>query len=456
MTPPMYWFVAALILPAVPDAQSSVDPFIFFRPSLVVTQAERQKLDTGGTLVRMLPAQRHEVAIAAAVRVEATAERLIAWIRDIADLKRSPFVQAIGRFSDPPRPEDLAGLALDDDDLERIRRCRTGDCGVKLAAFEMAQLRRAIADAHDDWRPAAQAAFRGIVLSRVRAYLADGHRGLAAMNDRDAPVALGAEFSRIVHGWPFLAERMPAFVEFLEEYPRIRAPELESFLYWSREQLGGRPIVSVTHVVIARGHSNGLPDALVAGKQVFATHYMTGSLNLTALMRESPDSPAYLVYLNRSNVDVLEGLFAGFVRLILERRLKTEASNVLQGLRQRLESGNPRSSTSLVTRPARELRVRESVAAGVSRLRVRRPRLWRSGNHESNQGGRGFRVGRVDALEPAQSIHGRGPHPVRLTWFVDLRTGVRHSRARCGRRRRHAGGPFRAIPRLAVPSARRS
>ena len=44
-------------------------------------------------------------------------------------------------------------------------------------------------------------------------------------------------------------------------------------------------------------------------------------------------------------VGVFGGLFGGLTRVFMERRLKKEASTVLLGLRQRLESGAPMAST---------------------------------------------------------------------------------------------------------------
>jgi hypothetical protein len=37
----------------------------------------------------------------------------------------------------------------------------------------------------------------------------------------------------------------------------------------------------------------------------------------------------------------LHGIFAGIIRWFMQRRLKAEAANVLQGLRRRLETGEP-------------------------------------------------------------------------------------------------------------------
>src|SRR4030095_9535783 len=94
-------------------------------------------------------------------------------------------------------------------------------------------------------------------------------------------------------------------------------------------------------VRILRGDDSTLPDVVVAGKQVFATHYVNASLGETVLVRGEAGRSNYLVYVNRSEVDMLHGTFAGLVRWFMQRRLKADAAHVLQGLRRRLESGEP-------------------------------------------------------------------------------------------------------------------
>ena len=92
---------------------------------------------------------------------------------------------------------------------------------------------------------------------------------------------------------------------------------------------------------ILRSYDPGLPDALVAGKEIFATHYVNASLGLTAIVRGEPGAHNYLAYVNRSEVDMLGGMFGGLVRWFMQRRLRSEAADVLRGLRRRLESGEP-------------------------------------------------------------------------------------------------------------------
>jgi hypothetical protein len=87
---------------------------------------------------------------------------------------------------------------------------------------------------------------------------------------------------------------LPQFADALARYPGVPAADVESFVYWSKEGLSAKPIISATHVSIVR-HDDGVrPDVLVVGKGIFATHYMTASLGLTALVRGT-DGGRYLV-----------------------------------------------------------------------------------------------------------------------------------------------------------------
>ncbi len=116
---------------------------------------------------------------------------------------------------------------------------------------------------------------------------------------------------------------------------------IESILYWSKDRLGRKSSINVTHLSLVRSANASLPEAFIIARQVFASHYVTGSVGITALTRATPGSPRYLLYLHRSRVDVLNGRLAGVVRHVIERRISTEAPASLQALRRRLEGGEP-------------------------------------------------------------------------------------------------------------------
>ena len=320
---------------------SHEDPFAFLAPWVVVSEADRARLDRDDVLARTLPGRDGQLAVFVATRLDAPPDALVAWTRAIAELKRSRFVLAVGRFSDPPALSDLDDLMLDDRDLDAIRRCVPGDCGLKLSAPDIESLTGAVAAAGAEWRDAAQREFRRLLVERVRLYAAGGLAALPPAAHRRQPRRIDDALSAIVTQSPYLT-RLANVTAWLQEYPHADSA-VESFFYWSKEYYGeGKPVISLTHAGIVRPESDHrLPAVLVAGKQIFATHYVEAGLGLTMVLRDAANGEPYLVYLNRTELDLLKGFFGGFARGVLERRLRSQAPQIVRGLRARLESGAP-------------------------------------------------------------------------------------------------------------------
>ena len=329
---------AAVIGGAAVDSAPDADPFAFVRPSIHVSPTERRKIDRGEVLVKILPGQGREIAVFAAGSLNASADTLIARVRNIVELKKSSYVPAIARFSDPPDITDLSTLTLDEVDLTGIRNCRPGNCELKLGAAEIERLRGVIAVNGGNWKVAVTQEFRRLVLERVNAYLARGHRGIPDYQARQEPVNLGSTFSMLLQRSPYLQARATELAGYLERYPAVQLPGLESFLYWSKEKFARKPVISVTHVAIMRGNGRSqFPEVLIASKQVFATHYTNGALALTMLLSDPPgSSPSYLVHVNRSMVDVAAG-FLGSRRVLIERRVRQETERIFAIQRSRIE-----------------------------------------------------------------------------------------------------------------------
>jgi hypothetical protein len=259
-----------------------------------------------------------------ATRIDAPADRLLIWTRRVEELQKGPYVSAIGRFSNPPRLEDLDGLSLENEDVNDLRRCRPGRCGVKLSDAEILRAREAIASAGTDWQAAAQQAFRASVLARAQRYVAEGHTAYASYHDARKPVLLDGEFAALAAEVALRHPRLFPLTTYLSLYPRGEMVDVESFLYWSKESLGAKPIVSVTHVAMIASRDPMVAEVVVAKRQVYASHYLLASVSLTAISTSPDDAHRYLVYLNHSRSDVFDGLFGNFIRRIIERRLRAE------------------------------------------------------------------------------------------------------------------------------------
>jgi hypothetical protein len=318
---------------------SDRNPFSFFEPIITIAPSDRQRIDSGEILAHILPARDGEIAVFALSKLEAEPEALVRWTHAIESLKRSPFVIAIRRFSDPPVLSDLDALVLDDLDLDGIRQCDIGNCSVKLAAHEIESLKK-VAAAGGEWKSAVQREFRRLLLKRVTEYQAKGLGGLPPYVDRVPPTNPGEEFAAVLSRSPHIRAYLPEVAEGLSSYPQVALPSTESFLYWSKEHYGrGKPVISVTQVHIVRPTGPALRDVVVIGQEVYASHYRDASLGTTFVL--DGGATRYLAYLNRSRLDRLDGMFGGLKRAVVERKLRSEVRTAIEGIRRRIESGNP-------------------------------------------------------------------------------------------------------------------
>ena len=317
-------------------------PLSSFAPDGFLDAKKQADLSAGAAVVDVLPARDGDVSIFGAAKIRVGNERLVAWMRQVEDLQRGRYVPMAARFSDPPRLQDLDRLVLDRSDLDDIRACERGDCGMKLSGDEIDRLHRRTIAAGEQWQSAVQAEFRSIVLDRAITYLVRGSNGMPPYEDREQPELPGAEFEGIAARMDRATLADGQVAEYLRHFPDIRGDDIESFLYWSKEQFGsGKPIVSITHLSMIPVARDRQTEMVIASKQVFATHYLSASLSLVSITTPTPTGDRYLVYARRSNVDFLSGFWGGLTRRIVESRIKGDGPSVLDVIRRRLESGEP-------------------------------------------------------------------------------------------------------------------
>lgn len=298
------------------------------------------RIDAGEVFSRTLPsADRREVATLGVVRVGATPEFYVEQFGDIATFKQDEAVLQIGGFSDPPVDADLAGLTLDAADIEDLRECRVGDCGLQLTEGAIERFRRQV-----DWRRAdapehATSTMRSVLAEYASQYLRGGAPPMAYVDDEE-PLDLREEFASLAASAPLGWEQFPQLLSHLVSFPAGRSTRpITDLLYWSKEKVGRRTVISITHLAIVAASPDPHPDYAVASKQVFGTHYYDASLGLTVLLRDrTAASPVtYLAYFNRSRVDVFHGLFGAITRAAVTSRARSTVADSLARLKLRLE-----------------------------------------------------------------------------------------------------------------------
>ena len=323
---------------------STADPFAFFESTVRVSAADRSRLDKGEVIARVLPADDGHLAFFSAARLNAPPDALVEWTRAIEELKRSPMVLAVGRFSADIGDSDLDALTLEASEVDALKRCRIGSCEVKLAAPEIAALQDALGNTGKDWREAAQREFRRILIARVRVHRDNGLSALPPYDDHGGRMSVGEAFSGVIARSPYLTRVFPEMVNALRTPRDAPAPADDAFYYWSRERYGaGKPVVTITFVRLLR--SNGIaPQALAVSTPLYASHYIDGGVGVTAVVCDGTGLSCYLAYLNRTRVDLLGGLFGAFKRAIIEGRIKSDGPALMRGITRRIESRVRRSA----------------------------------------------------------------------------------------------------------------
>jgi len=299
------------------------------------------KVEHGGIVAVTQGGGKEGVGFAAAARLHTSRQCFLTDFEDIARFDRGRSVLQIGKFSDPPVPADLAGLTLEDRDIEDLQNCRVGHCGVKLSADLIRQLPRAGGVHSAAYSARLNTLFRGDLLHYVQTYLKGGNRNLMVYSDKSVPVSLAAQFRTILASWQSLDTSAPPLRQYLDHPGQHPLPPHKQFLYWSKENFGFRPVISITQVVIWERPG----QTWIASKQIYASHYFNGSLGLTVLADASGDpggSGAYLLYLNRSNIDVVArsagGLYRSVLQTRLKRRVRRRMARIVRGTGSRCRS----------------------------------------------------------------------------------------------------------------------
>lgn len=300
---------------------------------MALTESELATVERGQPVAKILDVkEKREVAAFGIVRVQTPRPFFVERFRDIEQFKRSAAVLQIGRFSDPPRSEDVRDLIIDPVDIDSMRTCRVGDCDVRLSRATIERFRREIHWSSPRWRDEVTALARESLVEYAAAYLVAGDQALASYDDHKRPVVVADEFRSILDASHHVARTAPEFLDYLRAFPRQPLPGVESFLYWSKEKFGFKPVVSVTHVAIYTGRP---AVTLVVSKQIYASHYFDASFATTALI-DASDGGFYLMYLNRTRAASLNKL-GGLAKPFAERRAREGMVQYLRAVKERLE-----------------------------------------------------------------------------------------------------------------------
>jgi hypothetical protein len=344
-TPPGFrqiWFAAAVALAGIHvtawtfQAPAS-EPHTFLRTAGGFSSPDLAALERGEPVARILGTDRREVAVVGAIRIKAARERLIDRYRDVSKLRGSDMVLELGTFGDTPRPEDLQSHTAEEYDLETIRDCKPGDCGVRVSAETMARFGREVNWRATDWREQAGSLWRRVLAEYAAAYRATGTLG--DYRNKATPLSVAEEFGVLFDESRYFAPAAPEFFAYLQGFPRTKLTGAEDILYWKKDDIGLRPITSITHLTLYTPPPAGAPPrrpALIATKQIYATHYFDAGLGLTLAFDDGAGG-FYMVSINRARTRSLQSFMRSIVRSMVLRKSRDAMEHILRSTKLALE-----------------------------------------------------------------------------------------------------------------------
>lgn len=322
----------------VPNQPAATTVRNLLRTIAPTSDAEWASINRGEAVAKVLATDTREVAVAGAVRIAASSERLIARYREIENLKRSAIVLDVGRFSTPPRPSDLASAQMEEYNLD-LRDCEPGDCRVRLSAADIARFHREVDWRANDWRERSRAIWMDVLAGYAAAFAREGRQGLPTYVNKREPLSVPAELLSLVERFTFVNEISPTFYSYLRDFGPKAPAGTEELLYWSKEDFGVRPVMRLSHQAIYR--PAGSQTVLVATNQIYADHYLDAGLTVTMAIdaAESGSGPAfYMLSVSRARTRSLSGFLRSFVRSTVQGRSREALQKILTSTRTSLES----------------------------------------------------------------------------------------------------------------------
>jgi hypothetical protein len=303
-----------------------------------LTPAEAASARHGQPAVRVLPSSvETEVAVAGAIRIRGDLERLVAWLRDIEEFRRSlGSDDVVGAIDSPPRAENFAAISAARLDMAELERCRPGRCAIRMPAAYITRFSKEVPWGTSEAPAAAAGLVRQLLAHYAAAYQTGGDRALGAHHNQQDPEAIANAFKDLLRRAVPLWQLAYGFAAYLEEYPAHRPEGVEDRFYWTREVTARSPVTTLHHVVLERLQDRSLR---FADKQFYASRDIDAAL-LVGQATPTEDGRTFdLVVSVRARVPKLGSVAAKLLRQRLGREIADSFATYLEWLQRSFALG---------------------------------------------------------------------------------------------------------------------
>ncbi len=334
---------AALLFAIAGHAQSAEEVRSFLQKKALFTPAEAARVEAGQAFAKLLPSPSPDyIYVFGAVYVKATPEDYLRYAADAEFLRKLPQYLALGRFSSTPEKDEMRGFDLEADDIKELRACRPGKCEVQLPDVASASFTQGI-----DWKRADIAQqisikTRQLAVDILRRYQRGGSRELGSYHDLGKPVSIEQHFADLLKAPSISVSFLPEFQRHLTGYPQVALPGAESMFYWERVSFGLKPTLRINHSVRYQSRTPTSDVAVIAVKQLWASHYLQSAIDLSVCVRDQrvPQGQpgCYLMSLKASKQAGLTGILGGIMRRVITTKTRSGAEESLAGIKKELEA----------------------------------------------------------------------------------------------------------------------
>lgn len=324
----------AAFAPATGWAQVDVPKFL--SEQLGFSSKDLEKLAKGEAVLKVpRPEDNAEVQVFGAIIVGAPAAFLIQGFRDFnAPVSDASTIMQMGRFSSPATSADLSRLQMPKDDVEALKKCQVGKCDVKLPAGAIQRFLADVDWSATDYSRQVHALFAEFSAEYVQAYTSEGSTALATYNDKSEPLSVAEGFRRLLGESSQLLTYDAAFHRYLQRYPNEPVQGVEDIFYWAVEDFSLKPVIGLHHMAIRVEPETTGVDAIIATKQLYASHYFQAALDNVSVVTVPGRDEVYLLWVLRQRFD---GKVSGIKRTMLERGLRGNIGDMLESMKTEIE-----------------------------------------------------------------------------------------------------------------------
>jgi len=317
------------------------DPPTAVFTSFGLTADQIAAIDAGKPVARVLSwGTPSEVYVFGAVHVDGSPDVYVNAARDVERLRTTEGYSGIGELREHASIADLAALTLDPDDVKALKNCRDGSCDVQLPTASIQAFRDGVNWSRSDTVEQVNALARPMVLQLLRAYREGGNDALGDYRDKQNPALVAEQFRTMIGRASALPDVLPELRRYLLDYPKAQLADADSFFYWEHVSFGMKPTIRVNHGVTYRRRTGEREVAVVALKQLYASHYFHTALDMSVCVDDGASSGThgfYLLTLKGSQQEGLTGVKGSMLRKIVVDKTRGSLESALASIKRSVE-----------------------------------------------------------------------------------------------------------------------